>query len=652
MYADDYDIVAEVVQSTPFWFETLFTDSKNRLLYVCQPQNDGSFDEINGPALTSYKYGNSDTVMAVRCKSWPENEDEWPRRRSLYNWPSTKLVEQCKSLGCLYVPVRNSGSVDQLLEWRKSFTHQERLLVTHFNSVQLKCLILLKLIKNDIIEKRLKQKSITSYHCKVCMLYMVANTPETLWIPTNLVLCLSSSLNMMFLWIESGIFPSYFIPGANLMHGRIYGAVRFNCIKLLQEIVANMTQILLQIHSDDIGQRLQKLPCISIEDGDTRIERIIGFHLDKAIDILTFRNVFLKQHFKTLSEEFLTDLVLAKQDLQSLDTMLGHTKEQLQKVIAPKLPFIDLAIMSTFVAVSHKQNLSRSVMRKYILCENWNEIARRTDPFSSRLKQATYLYTLGYFEEALIILNAMKVFRQVSPQHPHGDISPSGLYFDSGTTSSGESGEANVSTSKQSDCEVKYPLRNCLPICACEPYQKVIPDTETLLCAEVEATTVVELFSRYLTACVIFLPTEADLIPQPLRYEMIRSWSQPSNSRHCVCYWYDWAVADGNFLSLFLKYLNHKELNMHQETVSDINNMELLVKSSKISHCETALNLLGWIYKENGQRENALRCFCDSIDILPNHNAALWHLKSIEDSAPTNESGDYAVIYKRKSWNS
>ena len=84
MYADDYDIGAEVVQSTSFWFETLFTDSKNRLLYVCQPQKDGYFDEINGPALTSYKYGSSDTVMAVRCKSWPESEDEWPRRRSLY----------------------------------------------------------------------------------------------------------------------------------------------------------------------------------------------------------------------------------------------------------------------------------------------------------------------------------------------------------------------------------------------------------------------------------------------------------------------------------------------------------------------------------------------------------------------------------------
>ena len=50
-------------------------------------------------------------------------------------------------------------------------------------SVQLKCYLLLKLVKKDILQSWIKEQPLSFYHCKTCMLYMMENTNNAFYLP-------------------------------------------------------------------------------------------------------------------------------------------------------------------------------------------------------------------------------------------------------------------------------------------------------------------------------------------------------------------------------------------------------------------------------------------------------------------------------------
>ena len=85
-----------------------------------------------------------------------------------------------------------------------------------FNSVQLKCFVLMKILKDEVINKKVKEKILTSYHCKTCMLYMVETTPMDFWIPKNLLKCLQVCLLKLWQWAKRKRCPNYFIPKENM----------------------------------------------------------------------------------------------------------------------------------------------------------------------------------------------------------------------------------------------------------------------------------------------------------------------------------------------------------------------------------------------------------------------------------------------------
>ena len=172
----------------------LSVDMNNR---VCLVQNSEGLmptemHRKEGPAIHIDAVKNlpsSDTVVALACTDWPECAQEWLSRKRIHGWPSKELIKQCKSLGFIVVSACHPASDEKQFQWRISFSHQERLLVTQFNSVQLKCYILLKIIKKELIKQEIKEDTLTSYHLKTCMLYILENTPSELWVPENLVDC-------------------------------------------------------------------------------------------------------------------------------------------------------------------------------------------------------------------------------------------------------------------------------------------------------------------------------------------------------------------------------------------------------------------------------------------------------------------------------
>ena len=214
----------------------------------------------HGPAVSEHKIlcAASDYVPALRCRSWPACAFEWLVRQRHHNWPSQEQIDQCKTLGCFFVSVGHPCSKEKHIQYRISFSLQERLLVTAFNAVQLKCYILLKMIKREKIHTTLGEKSLTSYHFKTCMLYMIENTPAEFWRKKNLLVCLYHCLKKMLECVETGECPNYFIPEENMFEGKISKQMQQKLCDILNRILAADFKFLVHIKSDDLGKEFEE----------------------------------------------------------------------------------------------------------------------------------------------------------------------------------------------------------------------------------------------------------------------------------------------------------------------------------------------------------------------------------------------------------
>ena len=118
--------------------------------------------ETHGPALQAIDIKNKslhvDAVLAFRCRCLPKEAMKWFTRDRPYGWPSQEVIEQCQNLGFFVVPVGHPKSKEKYKQWRISLSLQERMLVAMFNSVQLKCFVLMKVLKNEVINKKLGKK--------------------------------------------------------------------------------------------------------------------------------------------------------------------------------------------------------------------------------------------------------------------------------------------------------------------------------------------------------------------------------------------------------------------------------------------------------------------------------------------------------------
>ena len=201
-----------------------------------------------------------DHVLALNCGKWPESAREWLTRERQHGWPSAEVIDKCKSLGFLVVHVGHPDSDESDLQWRLSFSHQELLLVRGFNSVQMKCYVLLKVIKKKFIEFHIKAETLTSYHCKTCMLYCIENTRAELWILENLAGCLRMCLRQLKVWVSNNNCPNYFIPGENMFDRIRSGALKNQLSRYLNSILTRydiFIKDLLQ-HFQMAKYRLQK----------------------------------------------------------------------------------------------------------------------------------------------------------------------------------------------------------------------------------------------------------------------------------------------------------------------------------------------------------------------------------------------------------
>ena len=577
-------------------YHHLSVDMNNR---VCLVQNLEGFimketHRMEGPAFHKdgvKDFPSSDTVVALFCTDWPECAREWLSRNRIHGWPSEELIKQCKTLGFIVVSACHPASGEKQFQWRISFSHQERLLVTQFNSVQLKCYILLKIIKKELIKQYIKEDTLTSYHLKTCMLYILENTPSELWVPENLVGCLIMCLQQIHLWIRDEKIPNYFIPGENMLDRITKPELRQKLAVRIDWILnCDIGDVLCNLQTDNIGFYLRTFP-IRRRDPLVRLYvrvrslRTPLMYTSRARLKITFECVYqpysecLRYDRDSRIKHMKEALVHTISYLSGNRRITIHTEEETQRAVSLIIPFLHLSLLSCDI-VQRIDKPTEAV--QYILKDKAWFLA---DPINSsaKLKQASALSMLGYHQLSLDVLSSFTITEK---------------------------------------------------LCLCHCYHPKIlyrPDIDLLVQAtqDRQDITAIELLRDYIQPCVHFCPHEQQITPVAINYEMIRSYVTPFKLLQEQCSypkWYRWGVVDGHFLQLFLLFLNHRALGQNSQATVDVKKMIRLLNTKTVCHRETCLNLLGDVHKDRGEINHAVQCFIKSLETNPLCNAAYWHL--------------------------
>ena len=591
-------------QESAVFGHTFFDNLQQQYFAVCSDKNSRlvcyfnpsvlisqMYDGMHGPAMVrnrSYTFSAKDDVTALESSKWPDCASEWLVRQRYFQWPSNDMIKRCKELGCLFVPKGHPFSDEQHLQWRISLSLQERFLVTQFNSVQLKCYVLLKILKKERVDCHMKDV-LSSYHLKTCMFYMIENTPTDFWRPENLLNCCIGCLKTVLLCVEKGNLPNYFIPAENMLDRLPRGQDRLQLYRILQDLVYADCTMFNDIQCDRLGDRLRVLPTycgVNVQYG--ACFTIQQYHVRICYDHLWFcffsRLTFLNGHCGRNLETSVTSLIKDVCKLKEPLTVTIHTEEENKRALSYYIPYIELSLMSGLISVAVKQGRDQDTLLEYMTSTKWQEIADKSDIFSAKLKQASLMYKMGFHIQALDILSPLVVVKRTS-------------------------------------------------FCGCHRETDLYHITESLVetSAAISEITTEKLLKMSIVPCVIYTVKEKEVTPAAINYEFLRASEVTTVTLDLEDRLSDNVIAvDGNFLLHFLLYLNHCQLNMNVHAEADIDNMESFLTSWNVCHKDTCHNLLGWVYKEQDQVDRAIASFEKSIDIKPYCNAAFWHMKDIE----------------------
>ena len=444
----------------------------------------------------------------------------------------------------------------------------------NFNLVQMKCYVLLKLIKKDIINKQIGEETLTSYHCKTCMFYILENTPEKIWIPENLASCMLMCLRQLRLWVMNGNCPNYFIPGENMFHRITSEDSRLKLYEILNKnINSGIESLIMRITTDGIGTAIrmygQPQPTAS-----TWLNQFC--RAEAASDLIvtigcSYYDILYDQYSNQI-EIFNANIIMLLGNLWRSKN--DHTKEE-RTATSLITPFLQLTLL-TNTAVMQLRDEDKE-LRATLESAQWDELD--VTGFSKLKHASIYLAWKDNATSLRILLRAAQ-------------------------------------SNMVSSC-------HCDP--ACHVFTRVAkPLTHTEYGLK-EA--VVNFLRNTILPCVSFLPCEQLITPCAVRYEMIRRFGVPTVDRDLFSfYWFDWGIVDGRFLTIFLLYLNHKALGQESDARKCVKKMIVLLNKETVSHRETCLNLLGWVHRKRREVGRAVQCFIKSLKERPDYNAAYWHL--------------------------
>ncbi|KAH3865499.1 hypothetical protein DPMN_028538 [Dreissena polymorpha] len=167
-----------------------------------------------GPSIPTTWGGvyHNDKVYALRYYC-PNILSKWAARPR--HWPPAEVVQHVVSLGAFLTPVGFKGSEYQHVEWRVCFNAGEIEIVNNLNQTQINMYVLLKMVKNDVLNPR--KKEVSSYTLKNIVLWIAENNPQSLFRERSLLYWFLEGLNALRVALVTRELPYYMIPDRNLM---------------------------------------------------------------------------------------------------------------------------------------------------------------------------------------------------------------------------------------------------------------------------------------------------------------------------------------------------------------------------------------------------------------------------------------------------
>ncbi|KAH3740703.1 uncharacterized protein LOC127851571 [Dreissena polymorpha] len=526
-----------------------------------------------------------DTRDQVSCtfhvrKPLPEIQ-HWIDRCRGKHWPPVQLLEAARIAPCFLVPAGHPESDYKREEWRLSPDLIERMLTFSFNMTQIKCYIVLKLIKKSLFAY-IVGDAITSFHCKTIMFFTMERTHPSLWCEHNLMSVLLLCLHLLRRWLRLGRLPHYIIEGVNLFDGKLSKLLQKRLLVYIDSLISNNLQDVFCIGIDNIGCRLQACSMRhTVQAGELR-----GVLLHNSIRLL------LKFEYLESLKRVLT---VIKHKLSSSHTTFEH---KLKYIIHNCFECIENStnVMSKTAAlelIKHFYPLHISVQSSYYLrlqnvldSENIRRVrySLNSDVASSRLKFASMLYCSGHLQAAVRVLE---------------------------------------------DVERRYPSK-VKALCV---FRRLKGDRDLKVFADM-------LFGNTdnseppLAFCVNFLRQESHCAPVILLFEMNRNITEEEMAQRDIIdkQWIDSAEVDARPFLHYLQYLTYGGLGERDKQLHAMGVLEAYIdirNQLNMYHQETALNLLGHCYEMEGDYAGALHYYEQSLRCRRTNNAANWHVLRI-----------------------
>ncbi|XP_063402392.1 uncharacterized protein LOC134686648 [Mytilus trossulus] len=209
----------------------LFKIHRLRHLVLTKPM----LNNIHGPCISDDLEEN-DIAYCIKCEKWISQAQPWINRPRT-EWPPPDLISQIISLGVLFVPIGCKGSVNEMFEWRISFSVAEKMLIFSFCHTQLLCYALLKILLKEIIEKLPGLKGLLcSYFLKTLMFWISEELDPSVWRPDNIIPCFMACLQKLLYCVEYSTLLHYFVPNNNLFYSRFDISNKRKLVGLLRNL--------------------------------------------------------------------------------------------------------------------------------------------------------------------------------------------------------------------------------------------------------------------------------------------------------------------------------------------------------------------------------------------------------------------------------
>ncbi|KAH3748700.1 hypothetical protein DPMN_183150 [Dreissena polymorpha] len=545
-----------------------------------QKIKDGGEITKQGPSVSNIP--NWDIVNAfLVCQPLPEIQ-HWIERCRGRHWPPAQLLEAARVAPSFLVPAGHHDSDYKREEWRLSPNLIERMLMFSFNMIQIKCYIVLKLIKQSLLKKMVGD-FITSFHCKTVMFYTIERTHPSLWMEDNLMFLILLCLQVLRKWLRLGSLPHYIIEEVNLFDGKLSVVQQRRLLQYVNFLIKNNLQDLFHINIDKLGYRLQGCGIRHIRQAGGVLRRIC---VNESISLmLTFERLKFLIYSRNITYNVQNQNAFTEQNINSkLRTCFEHSRN-------PQLKKVALEFINHLYALRNSMQSSKCLrLRNHV----FSVIIRRfkyslnTDVASNRLKLASLLYCCGHLQAAVRVLEDVE-----------------------------RSYHSKVKT-----------------VCGC---MRIEEDTDPHVFANMISDNCDNgIFEPPFAFCVKFIREEAYCAPYILWFEMNRNMTEEEVAQRVSLdkQWMDCAeVAALSFLH-YLQYLTYGGLGERDKQLHAFGILESYIcdrrNNINLYHVETALNLLGHCYEMEGYYEGALHYYEESLRRRDTNNAANWHVQRVQ----------------------